>query len=124
MNFTNFNKKILKVFNLATSKKVSNLNFLIAAFFLVITACNIQVADSTKTYFVQDQAPVLVYIEPNGVGDGSIKNPFGTLEQARDRVREFRLAGERRNIDFRSWHSRPFNSLQVDRKRGYKKNYY
>ena len=79
--------------------RVNILKFLGTVFFLLFIASNIQAVDSAKTYFVQDQAPVLVYIEPNGVGDGSIKNPFGTLEQARDRVREMRLAGERRNID-------------------------
>ena len=48
---------------------------------------------------MQDQASILVYIDPKGNGDGSLENPLGTLEQARDKVRELRLAGEMRNID-------------------------
>ncbi len=79
--------------------RVNILNFLSAGFFLVFTACNIQVVDSAKTSALRYQASILVHVDPKGDGDGSHENPLGTLEQARDRVRELRLAGERRNID-------------------------
>ena len=79
--------------------RVNILNFLSAGFFLVFTACNIQVVDSAKRSALRYQASILVHVDPKGDGDGSHENPLGTLEQARDKVRELRLAGERRNID-------------------------
>ena len=78
---------------------VNILKFLSAGFFLAFIACNIQVVDSAKTSALRDQASILVHVDPKGDGDGSHENPLGTLEQARDKVRELRLAGERRNID-------------------------
>ena len=79
--------------------RVNILNFLSAGFFLSFISCNIQVVDSAKTSALRYQASILVHVDPKGDGDGSHENPLGTLEQARDRVRELRLAGERRNID-------------------------
>lgn len=79
--------------------RVNILNFLGTGFFLLFIASNIQAVDSAKTSVLRDQASVLVHVAPNGNGDGSHKNPFGTLEDARDKVRELRLAGERRDIN-------------------------
>ena len=79
--------------------RVNILNFLSAGFFLSFISCNIQVVDSAKTSALRYQASILVHVDPKGDGDGSHENPLGTLEQARDKVRELRLAGERRNID-------------------------
>ena len=79
--------------------KVNILNFLSVGFSLAFIACNTKVVDSARTSVLRDQASILVYIDPKGNGDGSRENPLGTLEQARDKVRELRLAGEMRNID-------------------------
>ena len=45
------------------------------------------------------QVAIEVHISPKGKGDGSQRKPFGSIVQARDKVRELRSAGEKGNID-------------------------
>lgn len=72
--------------------------FLSIGFFLIM-ACNSQNKEIINRIPSSDFSSIQVYVTPMGTGDGSHEKPFGTLEEARDKVRELRLSGENRNID-------------------------
>lgn len=56
--------------------------------------CASAFAASVPQTYAADEFDIVVYVSPEGVenADGSIENPFGTLEEARDAVRNLRKA--------------------------------